>query len=243
MKYNVADVYKFHKFDCPAASDTIWCYKQIQNNIYQIRKPLRLQNQLTCGVTTANISRRDTFSENSGLFFIISNSAICTQLCMMEHDELLEIGCASTMPVIFNVFSIQCLLPRNSARFFAFVPVYWRFESFGYDAVSRDSSSWRFGKAHFLYRQEHRHQAWFISHTLNLLKPTGYFTYHQGLTFKNSTRFSLCVECFVRISQQTATFTLYIINWLVFITVVGRVYCAVRTDSLYKADYVSSLKG
>ena len=23
----------------------------------------------------------------------------------------------------------------------------------------------------------------------------------------------------------------------------GRVYCAVRTDSLYKADYVSSLKG
>jgi hypothetical protein len=25
---------------------------------------------------------------------------------------------------------------------------------------------------------------------------------------------------------------------LVFITVVGSVYCAVRTDSLYKADYV-----
>ena len=30
---------------------------------------------------------------------------------------------------------------------------------------------------------------------------------------------------------------------MVFITVVERVYCAVRTDSLYKADYVSSLKG
>ena len=44
------------------------------------------------------------------------------------------------------------------------------------------------------------------------------------------------------ISEQTATFVLYIINWLVFITVVERVYCAVRTDSLYKADYVSSLK-
>ena len=52
-----------------------------------------------------------------------------------------------------------------------------------------------------------------------------------------------CVECFVRISEQTATFALYIINWLAFITVVGSVYCAVRTDSLYKADYVSSLKG
>jgi len=30
---------------------------------------------------------------------------------------------------------------------------------------------------------------------------------------------------------------------LVFITVVESVYSAVRADSLYKADYVSSLKG
>ena len=47
---------------------------------------------------------------------------------------------------------------------------------------------------------------------------------------------------FVWISEQTATFALYIINWLSFITPVERVYCAVRTDSLYKADYVSSFK-
>ena len=46
----------------------------------------------------------------------------------------------------------------------------------------------------------------------NLLKPSGYFTYHQALTFKNSTCRSLCVECFVRISEQTATFALYSIN-------------------------------
>ena len=78
---------------------------------------------------------------------------------------------------------------------------------------------------------------------INLLKPSGFFTYHQGLTFKNSTWRSLRVECFVRISEQTATFALYIIDWLVFITVVESVYCAVRADSLYKADYVSSLKG
>ena len=43
--------------------------------------------------------------------------------------------------------------------------------------------------------------------------------------------------------EQTATFALYIINWLVFITVLERVYSAVRTDALYKADNVSSLKG
>ena len=83
----------------------------------------------------------------------------------------------------------------------------------------------------------------FFIHQINLLKPRGYFTYHQGLTFKNPTWRSLCVECFVRISEQTATFALYSINWLVFITAVESVYCAVRTDSLYKADYVSSLKG
>ena len=64
-----------------------------------------------------------------------------------------------------------------------------------------------------------------------------------GLTFKNSTWLSLCVECFLRIWEQRATFALYMINWLAFITVVESVYCAVRTDSLYTADYVSSLKG
>ena len=47
---------------------------------------------------------------------------------------------------------------------------------------------------------------------INLLTPSGFFTYHQGLTFKNSTWRSFCVECFVRISEQTATFALYIIN-------------------------------
>jgi len=47
--------------------------------------------------------------------------------------------------------------------------------------------------------------------------------------------------CFVRISEEI-TYAKHIINILVFITVVESVYCAVRTDSLYKADYVSSLK-
>ena len=32
------------------------------------------------------------------------------------------------------------------------------------------------------------------------------------VAFKNSTWRSLCVECFVRISEQTATFALYIID-------------------------------
>ena len=78
---------------------------------------------------------------------------------------------------------------------------------------------------------------------LNLLTPSGFFTYHQGLTFKNSTWRSLCVERFVRISEQAATFALDSIDWLGFITVVESVYCAVRTGSLNKAVCASSLKG
>jgi hypothetical protein len=42
--------------------------------------------------------------------------------------------------------------------------------------------------------------------------------------------------CFVRISEQTATFALQNIRRLVFITEVESVYSAVRTESLYKTD-------
>ena len=63
------------------------------------------------------------------------------------------------------------------------------------------------------------------------------------LSWTSDTWCSLCFECFVRISEQTTAFALYVINWLVFITVVESVYSAVRTDSLYKADYVCSLNG
>jgi hypothetical protein len=40
----------------------------------------------------------------------------------------------------------------------------------------------------------------------------------------------------VRISEQTAIFASYFLNWLVFITVVESVYSAVQTDVLYKAN-------
>jgi hypothetical protein len=44
--------------------------------------------------------------------------------------------------------------------------------------------------------------------------------------------------CFVRLSEQTVTFALYIINRLVFITEVESVYSAVRTDFLYKTLHI-----
>jgi hypothetical protein len=44
----------------------------------------------------------------------------------------------------------------------------------------------------------------------------------------------LCL--FVWISEQTATFALYHLERLVFITEVGSVYSPVRTESLYKTD-------
>jgi hypothetical protein len=49
--------------------------------------------------------------------------------------------------------------------------------------------------------------------------------------------------CFVFIWEQTATCATYSINWLVFITEMKSVYCAVRTGSLNKAVCASSLKG
>jgi len=42
--------------------------------------------------------------------------------------------------------------------------------------------------------------------------------------------------CFVWLSEQTVTFTLYIIKRLVFITEVESVYCAVRSESSYNTD-------
>ena len=53
----------------------------------------------------------------------------------------------------------------------------------------------------------------------------------------------LALRCFVRITEQTAAFAVYVINWLVFITVVESVYSAVRTDYLYTADCFWSSKG
>ena len=83
---------------------------------------------------------------------------------------------------------------------------------------------------------------WSVIKFFNLLTPSGFFTYHQVEHSKilHGARFALSV---LYGYQNRATFALYSINWLVFITMVESVYCAVRTDSLYKADYVSSLKG
>jgi len=60
---------------------------------------------------------------------------------------------------------------------------------------------------------------------LNLLKPSGFFMYHQvkHSNILRGARFALSV-C----ADQTVNFTLYIINWLVFITVAESVYSAVR---------------
>jgi hypothetical protein len=44
--------------------------------------------------------------------------------------------------------------------------------------------------------------------------------------------------CFVWIWEQTAIISLYSINWLVFITDMECVYCAVRTGSLYMIYFI-----
>ena len=41
---------------------------------------------------------------------------------------------------------------------------------------------------------------------------------------------------FLRISEQTANFAVYVIVWLVFITAEKSVYSAVQTDTLFNVD-------
>jgi hypothetical protein len=78
---------------------------------------------------------------------------------------------------------------------------------------------------------------------INRLKPSGNFTYHQVQHSVILHGAHIAFMCFVHISEQTATFTVNINNSFFFITQVESVYSAVRTESLYKTDYVSSLKG
>ena len=54
--------------------------------------------------------------------------------------------------------------------------------------------------------------------TINLLKPTSYFMYHQVWHLKISHGDYIAFKCFVWISEQTVSFALYIMNRLVFIT-------------------------
>ena len=53
---------------------------------------------------------------------------------------------------------------------------------------------------------------------------------------------TLYFMCFVFIWEQTVTCGTYNINWLVFMTEMKSVYCAVRTGSLNKAVYALFLK-
>ena len=52
----------------------------------------------------------------------------------------------------------------------------------------------------------------------------------------------LIFMCFVFICEQTSTCATYSINWLVFITAIKSVYCAVVTGPLNKAGCASSVK-
>jgi hypothetical protein len=70
----------------------------------------------------------------------------------------------------------------------------------------------------------------------NILKPSGKFTCHQASHSKIHRCAHITFMCFVRILEQAATSALYNIKRLVFITEVESIYCAVRSESLYKTD-------
>jgi hypothetical protein len=59
-----------------------------------------------------------------------------------------------------------------------------------------------------------------------LLKPSGYLTYYQPLSGAHTFRL-----CFVRVTEQTATFAIYTITRLVLYNRAREYYSAVRTES------------
>ena len=71
---------------------------------------------------------------------------------------------------------------------------------------------------------------------VNLLKPTGYFTYRQVWHSNIPHGDYIALMCFVWLSEQTVAFVLHSINRLVFITEAESVYCAVRTKALNNTD-------
>jgi hypothetical protein len=74
-----------------------------------------------------------------------------------------------------------------------------------------------------------------------LSKTRGFIMYHQVYHYK--ILHGAIFFYFIRTSEQTVTFAVYDINWLVFITLAECVSCKLRTDSVCKADYVQSLRG
>ena len=61
---------------------------------------------------------------------------------------------------------------------------------------------------------------------------------HQQFNIQQLYALPTLFMCFVFIREQTAACATYTINWLVFITEMKSVYCAVRTDSLNKAVFL-----
>jgi hypothetical protein len=87
------------------------------------------------------------------------------------------------------------------------------------------------------------HTNWYraVSWNIDLLKPICYVMHQQ--VRHSTTKFCPHCICFVFIWEQTAACATYSINWLVFITEMKSVYCAVRTGALNKAVCAASLKG
>jgi hypothetical protein len=86
---------------------------------------------------------------------------------------------------------------------------------------------------HYSGKQTMSYSVAFLS-SFNLLKVHWSLYVRPGITFNNSTFCPYIVfMCFVRISGQTAIISLYSINWLVFMTEMESVYCAVRAEYLY----------
>ena len=78
---------------------------------------------------------------------------------------------------------------------------------------------------------------------LNLLKPTGHVMHQQFNIQQLYVLPTLYLRVLCLFENKQRLVATYSINWLVFITEMKSVYCAVRTGSLNKAVRALYLKG
>ena len=93
-------------------------------------------------------------------------------------------------------------------------------------------SSPRIGHTALHLFQRHLLHCKYIHSFIRLLKPTGYVMNQHSTTVRSA---HTVLMCFVFVWEQTAICATDSINWLIFITEMKSVYCAVRNGSLNKA--------
>ena len=86
------------------------------------------------------------------------------------------------------------------------------------------------------------HTLWLTTMMINLVEPTAYLLHQQVFNIQKLYILPTLLMCIIFILDQILTFALCNINWLVFVTEMKSIYCAVWTGYSNKTVYTLFLK-